>query len=145
MSSGLPSMAVEPVDELSNEEWSVKELNSFLLNEGAYLSGKRRSRWSGKSSAFSGYFGLLYCRLKYFSLLYLLSSVDVENTHTHFSMQNPDAPRTKKGTTSSSVPSSCPTFHASDSQWMSDEPLFPRVSATPCLLVSNAGASRRRQ
>ena len=48
MSSGLPSMAVEPVDELSNEEWSVKELNSFLLNEGAYLSGKRRSRWSGR-------------------------------------------------------------------------------------------------
>ena len=59
VSSGLPSMAVEPVDELSNEEWSVKELNSFLLNEGAYLSGKKRSRWSGKFSAFSGYFGLL--------------------------------------------------------------------------------------
>ena len=36
--SGLPSMAVEPVEELSNKEWSVKELNSFLLNEGAYLS-----------------------------------------------------------------------------------------------------------
>ena len=40
MSSGLPSMAVEPVEELSNKEWSLKELNSFLLNEGAYLSGK---------------------------------------------------------------------------------------------------------
>ena len=59
MSSGLPSMAVEPVDELSNEEWSVKELNSFLRNEGAYLSVKRRSCWRGKFSAFSGYFGLL--------------------------------------------------------------------------------------
>ena len=59
MSSGLPSMAVAPVDELSNEEWPVKELHSFLLNEGAYLSGKRRSCWSGKFSAVSGYFGLL--------------------------------------------------------------------------------------
>ena len=59
MSSGLPSMAVEPVDELSNEEWSVNELNSFLLNEGAYLSVKRRICWSGTFSAFSGYFGLL--------------------------------------------------------------------------------------
>ena len=59
MSSGLPSMAVEPVEELSNKEWSGKELNSFLLNEGAYLSGKRRSYWSGKFSAVSGYFGLL--------------------------------------------------------------------------------------
>ena len=44
---------------LSNEEWPVKELNSFLLNEGADLSGKRRSCWSGKFSAFNGYFGLL--------------------------------------------------------------------------------------
>ena len=58
-SSGLPSMAVEPVDELSNEDRLCKELNSFLLNEGAYLSGKSRSCWSGKFSAFSGYFGLL--------------------------------------------------------------------------------------
>ena len=40
VSSGLPSMAVEPVDELSNEDRLCKELNSFLMNEGAYLSGK---------------------------------------------------------------------------------------------------------
>ena len=53
-----------------------------------------------------------------------------------FSMQNPDAPRTKKGTTSSNVTSSCPTCHAYE--WMSDELLFPRVSATPCVLISNA-------
>ena len=59
MSSGMPSMAVEPVDELSNEDRLCTELDRFLLNEGAYLSGKRRSCWSGKCSAFSGYFGLL--------------------------------------------------------------------------------------
>ena len=47
MSSGLPSMAVAPVDELSNEDWSAKELNSFLLNEGVNLSGKRSSCWRG--------------------------------------------------------------------------------------------------
>ena len=57
VSSGLPPMAVEPVYALSNEEWSVKELNSFLRNDGAYLSGKRRRCWSGTFSAFSGYFG----------------------------------------------------------------------------------------
>ena len=54
-------------------------------------------------------------------------------------MQNPDAPRTKKDTTSSSVPSSCPTFHAS--QWMSDEPLFPRVSVTMLARLQRRGKS----
>ena len=110
MSSGLPSMAVAPVDELSNEEWCVNELNSFLLNNGCVSVWKKkelleryvfRVQWIKVSD----YFGL---NLFLFSLPSLLF-----RCREHFSMQNPDAPRTKKGTTSSSVQSSCPTFHAS--------------------------------
>ena len=98
VSSDLPSVAVEPLDELPNEEWSVKEQSSFQRNKGGYLSGKKEGVFGAVSFSHS------VVTSQYYSVTFLLlfSHLLCRCTES-FSMQNSDVLRSKVGTTSSTV------------------------------------------